>query len=96
MDPEQIREYGQLHDEVVRKLRHHAYIDDRNIWHVFQYLALPSFTSPIAWDVFQRRRKDQPEEHVLIRSKRRINQRLGAEIIEEKSYPMADSFPAPP
>ena len=28
--------------------------------------------------------------------KRRINDRLGSEIIEEKSYPMADSFPAPP
>jgi hypothetical protein len=27
--------------------------------------------------------------------KRRINERLGSEIIEEKSYPMADSFPAP-
>jgi Family of unknown function (DUF6165) len=28
--------------------------------------------------------------------KRRINERLGSEIIEEKSYPMADSSPAPP
>jgi hypothetical protein len=28
--------------------------------------------------------------------KRRINDRLGSETIEEKSYLMADSFPAPP
>ena len=68
MDQEQIREYAELHDVVTRKLRHHAYIDDRNVLHAFQYFVLPAFTPLIAWDVFRRSRKDQPHEHVLIRS----------------------------
>ncbi len=50
------------------KLRQHAYIDDRNATHVFQYLILPSFRPPIAWDVFRRPRKDSEHDHVLLRS----------------------------
>lgn len=50
------------------KLRHHAFVDDLNAHHVFQYLILPSFTPPIAWDVFRRRRRGHEDEFVLVRS----------------------------
>ena len=68
MESEQIREFGQLRDEVTARLRHHAYIDDQNARHVFQYLILPSFTPPISWDVFRRRRKGSSNEHMLLRT----------------------------
>lgn len=50
------------------KLRHHAFVDDHNAQHVFQYLILPSFTPPIAWDVFRRRRRGYDDDFVLVRS----------------------------
>ncbi len=68
LEQEQIREFGQLRSEVTDKLRQHAYIDDQNARHVFQYMILPSFTPPIAWDVFRRRRIGSPNEHVLLRT----------------------------
>ena len=68
MEPEQVREYHQLLAEVVPNLRHHAYVGARKVSHCFQYLVLPSFAPPIAWDVFRERQKHQPEKHILIRT----------------------------
>jgi hypothetical protein len=68
MDPEQVREYGSLEDAVTRKLRHHVYIDDSHLHHVFQYLILPSFEPSIAWDVFRQWSQELPDKHVLIRT----------------------------
>jgi hypothetical protein len=68
VDPEQVREYGALSDAVTQKLRHHAYVDDQHLRHVLQYLILPSFTPPIAWDVFRQGSQELPGKHVLIRS----------------------------
>lgn len=68
MEQEQVREYGRLRDDIVAKLRHHAFVDDLNAHHVFQYLILPSFTPPIAWDVFHRRRLNHGDDFVLVRS----------------------------
>jgi hypothetical protein len=68
MDPEQSREYEQISREIVVKLRHQAYIEDRYAAHAFQYLILPSFTPPISWDVFLRRHKGYPDNYVLMRT----------------------------
>jgi hypothetical protein len=65
LEQEQIREYGRLQHDVTTKLRQHAFIDDMDAWHVFQYLILPSFAPPVAWDVFRRGHQD---EHLLIRT----------------------------
>ncbi|WP_437684039.1 hypothetical protein [Sorangium sp. So ce131] len=55
-------------DDVYAKLRIHAYVDDRYAGHVFQYLVLPSFGAPVAWDVFRRRREGYDDDHVLVRT----------------------------
>jgi hypothetical protein len=68
VEQEQIQEYARLQDEIVVKLRHHAFVDSLNAQHVFQYLILPSFTPPIAWDVFRRRRAGHQDDFVLVRS----------------------------
>jgi|GEM_PF-4740565 len=68
LDQEQAREYRRLQDDITTKLRHHAFVDDRDSLHAFQYLALPSFTPPVAWDVFRRRRRNQDDDFVLVRS----------------------------
>jgi len=57
MEQEQIREYGRLQEDITSKLRH-----------VFQYLILPSFTPPVAWDVFRRPRQAHEDDYVLVRS----------------------------
>jgi hypothetical protein len=57
-----------LQDDVIVKLRHHAFVDDLNARHLFQYLILPSFEPPVAWDVFRRRRRGHEDDHVLVRS----------------------------
>lgn len=68
LEQEQVREYGRLQDDIVAKLRHHAFVDDLNARHVFQYLILPTFTPPIAWDVFRQRRQGHEDDFVLLRS----------------------------
>jgi len=68
LDQEQAREYRRLQDDMTTKLRHHAFVDDRGSLHAFQYLVLPSFTPPVAWDVFRRRRRNQDDDFVLVRS----------------------------
>ena len=68
MEQEQVAEYGRLQDDTISKLRHHAFVDDQNARHVFQYLVLPSFSPPIAWDVFRRRRRGHEDDYVLVRS----------------------------
>jgi hypothetical protein len=68
LEQEQVREYGRLQDDIVAKLRPHAFVDDLNARHVFQYLILPSFTPPVAWDVFRRRRRGHEDDFVLVRS----------------------------
>lgn len=68
MDQEQAREYRRLQDDIATKLRHHAFVDDRDSLHAFQYLVLPSFTPPVAWDVFRRRSRNQDDDFVLVRS----------------------------
>jgi hypothetical protein len=97
MEPEQIREFGQIRDEVTEKLRHHAYIDDRNAGHVFQYLIIPSFTPPISWDVF-RRRKGSLDAHVLLRSSWRCDldqEKLGTPVERLRHpYPLIPSIEA--
>lgn len=68
MEQEQVREYGHLQDDIIVKLRHHTFVDGLEAQHVFQYLILPSFTPPIAWDVFRRRRRGHEDDFVLVRS----------------------------
>jgi hypothetical protein len=68
LEQEQRREYDHLQHDIVAKLRCHAFVDTEQAWHVFQYLILPSFTPPIAWDVFQRRRRGHDDDLVLVRS----------------------------
>ncbi|WP_437280055.1 hypothetical protein WME90_05700 [Sorangium sp. So ce375] len=68
MEAEQRIEYGTMTDDVYAKLRVHAYVDDRYAGHVFQYLVLPSFGAPVAWDVFRRRREGYDDDHVLVRT----------------------------
>jgi hypothetical protein len=68
LEHEQVREYGRLQNDIIVRLRHHAFVDDLKASHVFQYLILPSFTPPVAWDVFQRRRRDHEDDFVLVRS----------------------------
>jgi hypothetical protein len=66
MELERVHEYGRLRDDIVRKLRHCAFVEEGR--HVFQYLILPSFTPPISWDVFRQRRRDHEDDFVLVRS----------------------------
>ena len=68
MEYEQSAEFSSLADKIVAELRCHAYIDERFGSHVFQYLVLPSFTPPIAWDVFRRARRRYPDEFILVRT----------------------------
>jgi hypothetical protein len=68
VEQEHVLEYGRLHKDVVVKLRHHAFVDGLEAGHVFQYLILPSFTPPISWDVFRRRRRGHEDDFVLVRS----------------------------
>jgi hypothetical protein len=68
MEDEQIREFRRVQDEVLQKLRRHAFVEDCAARHVFQYLTFPAFTSPVAWDVFTRRRKGYSQEYLLLRS----------------------------
>ena len=68
MEQEQIREYGRLQNDIIAKLRHHAFVDGLQARHVFQYLILPSFTPPISWDVFRRPRRGHEHNFVLVRS----------------------------
>jgi hypothetical protein len=68
VEQEQVREYGRLQDDIIAKLRHHAFVDGLDAHHVFQYLILPSFTPHISWDVFRRRRRDHEDDFVLVRS----------------------------
>jgi hypothetical protein len=68
VEQEQVREYGRLQDDTIAKLRHHAFVDGLDAHHAFQYLILPSFTPPISWDVFRRRRRDHEDDFVLVRS----------------------------
>lgn len=68
MESEQGQEYSRLQGEVIVRLRHHAYAAGRPALHVFQYLILPSFTPPVAWDVFRRARRGHADEFVLART----------------------------
>jgi len=68
LEAEQLIEYGAMRNDVYAKLRSHAYVDDRHAGHVFQYLVLPSFQPPIAWDVFRRPREGHDDDHVLART----------------------------
>lgn len=61
-------QYGHLQEEMIVKLRHRAFVDHLNARHEFQYLVLPSFEPPIAWDVFRRRHVDHEDNYVLVRS----------------------------
>jgi hypothetical protein len=68
VEQEQSREYARLHNEMISKLRQCSLVDAIEGHHVFQYLILPSFTPPIAWDVFRRSRRNNGEDFVLARS----------------------------
>lgn len=57
MDQELLREFDCLRNDIVPKLRSHAFVDNLSARHVIQYLVLPSCTPPVAWDVFRRGRK---------------------------------------
>jgi hypothetical protein len=68
MESEQLHEFGRMQNDITSKLRGHAFIDDLSARHVFQYLILPSFSPPIAWDVFRRGRRGYADECILIRT----------------------------
>jgi hypothetical protein len=68
LEAEQLIEYGTMTEGVYAKLRAHAYVDDRYAQHVFQYLVLPSFSAPVAWDVLKRRRAGYEDDYVLVRT----------------------------
>lgn len=68
MDSESAFQFHLLERDAINRLRAHAFIDDRNAHHVFQYFVVPSFTPAVSWDVFQRRRIGAENEYVLYRS----------------------------
>jgi hypothetical protein len=68
LEPEQLIEFGTLAEDVFARLRTHTFVDDRYVGHVFQFLVLPSFDVPVAWDVFKRRREGYQDDHVLVRT----------------------------
>ena len=68
MEQDEIVQYHRLERGVIGRLRNHAFVDDTYAGHVFQYLVLPSFTPPIAWDVFSRARRGHEDDLVLVRS----------------------------
>jgi hypothetical protein len=94
LDQEQVLEYGRLEDDIVPKLRHHAFVDGLAAGHMFQYLILPSFTPPIAWDVFQRRRRDHEDDFVLVRSSWRSD--LDLEKLRSPVERLAHPYPLVP
>ena len=68
MEPEQCREYRRLQDDIIGKLREHAFIDDREAHHGFQYLILPAFDPPVSWDVFRQRHRGREDTLILVRT----------------------------
>src|SRR5688572_8657727 len=73
LDSEQGREFSRLQADVTARLRQHFFIDLQNGSHVFQYLILPAFDLPVAWDVFVRPRRGYEAEHVLLRTSWRVD-----------------------
>jgi hypothetical protein len=68
MQDQQMAEFILMSRDVVRRLRTHAYLDTQNVRHVFQFLELPSFTQPVAWDVFRRFDRSKGDEYLLVRT----------------------------
>lgn len=91
MDAEQIQELCYLQDKIITKLRHHAYIKEESARHVFQYLILPSFTPPIAWDVFSRIRRGHSNEFILLRTSWRSD--LDAEKMRNPTERLRHEYP---
>jgi len=94
LDREQVGEFGRLWDDIVPKLRHHAFVDGLAAGHVFQYLVLPSFTPPVAWDVFGRRRRGHEDDLVLVRSSWRSD--LDLEKLRSPVERLAHPYPLVP
>ncbi|HIA52366.1 MAG TPA: hypothetical protein EYN91_09805 [Candidatus Melainabacteria bacterium] len=66
MESELVNEFARLRETAYRDLRTHSNM--KGCEHVFQYLALPSFSPGVAFDVFRKPHKELDTEFVLVKT----------------------------